>query len=114
LELYRARTLTSAVRELARNKLQLVDVQEIRRDNESTVRAGDYNIFLWKRNEKHIFGRGFLVHHRVVPAVKTEDFVRDKISYIVPRGRWCNNIFMNVHASGKENIDHLKNIFMRN
>ena len=46
--LYRAGSLTAAVRELARYKLDLVGVQEVRWDNGGTVRAGDYN-FIWKK-----------------------------------------------------------------
>ena len=47
--LCRAGSLTAAARELARYKLDLVDVQEVRWDEGGTVRAGDYNFFLWKR-----------------------------------------------------------------
>ena len=38
-------------RELARYKLDLVGVQEVRWDKGGTVRAGDYNFFYGKRNE---------------------------------------------------------------
>ena len=47
--LYRAGSRTAAARELARYKLDLVDVQEVRGDKGDTVQAGDYNFFLWKR-----------------------------------------------------------------
>jgi hypothetical protein len=43
--LYRAGTLTAAARELARYKLDLVDVQEVRWEKGGTVRTGDYNFF---------------------------------------------------------------------
>ena len=46
--LYRAGSLTAAARELARYKLDLVLVQEVRWDIGGTVRAGDYSFFLWK------------------------------------------------------------------
>jgi hypothetical protein len=45
--------LTALARELARNKLDLVGVQEVGWDIESTVRAGDYNFFYGKGNENH-------------------------------------------------------------
>jgi hypothetical protein len=38
-----------AARVLARYKLDLVGVQEVKWDKDETVRAGDYNFFLWKR-----------------------------------------------------------------
>ena len=57
--LYRAGTLTAAARELARYKLDLMGVQEVRWDREGvqevrwdrggTVRAEDYNFFYTKR-----------------------------------------------------------------
>jgi len=47
--LYRSGSLATVVRELARYKLNLVSVQEVRSDNELTVRAGDYIFFLLKR-----------------------------------------------------------------
>jgi len=47
--LYRTGAFMAAARELARYKLDLVGVQEVRWDRESMVRAGDYNFFLWKR-----------------------------------------------------------------
>jgi len=43
--LYRVGTLTAAARELARYKLDLVGVQEVRWEKGGTVRAGDYNFF---------------------------------------------------------------------
>ena len=39
--LYRAGSLTAAAKELARYRLDLVGVQEVRWDKGSTVRAGD-------------------------------------------------------------------------
>jgi exonuclease III len=46
--LYRAGSHTAAARQLARYKLDLVGVQEVRWENGSTVRAGDYNFFYGK------------------------------------------------------------------
>jgi len=46
---YWAHSLTAAARELARYKLGLVGVQEVRWDKGDIVRAGDYNFFLRKR-----------------------------------------------------------------
>jgi len=54
--LYRAGSLTTVARELARYKFDLVSVQEVRRDKGGTVRAGDYNLFYGKGNENHQLG----------------------------------------------------------
>ena len=54
--LYRAGSLTTVARELARYKFDLVSVQEVRWDKGGTVRAGDYNLFYGKGNENHQLG----------------------------------------------------------
>jgi hypothetical protein len=50
----------AAARELARYKLDLVVVQEVRWENEGTVKAGDYSFFYGKGNENHQLGTEFL------------------------------------------------------
>jgi hypothetical protein len=52
--------------ELARFKLDIEDVQEVRWDKGSTVRAGDYNFLYGKGNENRQLGTRFLLHHRIV------------------------------------------------
>ena len=52
--LYGAGSLTAVTRELARYKLDLVGVQEVRWDKGGTVRAGDYNFF-WRIILRWIF-----------------------------------------------------------
>ena len=43
--LYIAGALMAAARELARHKLDLAGVQEVRWEKEGTVKAGDYSFF---------------------------------------------------------------------
>jgi exonuclease III len=57
--LYRAGSHTAAARELARYKLDLVGVQEVRWDKEGTVRARDYNFHYGKGNENQQLGTRF-------------------------------------------------------
>ena len=52
--LYRSGSLRAAARELARYKLDLVGVQEVRWDKRSTVRAGDYVFFSMEEEKKII------------------------------------------------------------
>ena len=56
-------------------------------------------------------GTGFFVHHRIVSAVKTVEFVSDRVSYIVLRGRWCNIIVLNVNAPSEDKSDDSKDSF---
>ena len=58
--LHRAGSLTAPARELARYKLDLVGVQEVRWDKGGTARAGDYNFFYGKGDKNHQLGTGVL------------------------------------------------------
>jgi len=60
-----------------RYKLDLLGVQEVRWDKGGIVRAGDYFFFYGQGNENHQFGTGFVLHHRIVSAVKSVQFVSD-------------------------------------
>jgi hypothetical protein len=63
--------LAAVARELAEYDLDLVGVQVVRYEN-------------------HELGRGFFVHERLISAVKRVENARDAISYIIPRGHWCD------------------------
>ena len=78
--------------------------------NGGRVRAGDYN-FSMENEKNNINWEKDFVHHRIVSTVKREQFVRDRMSYIVLRGRWCNIIARIVHAPSEEKSDDSKDSF---
>ena len=59
-------------------------------------------------------GKGFFVHHKIVSAVKTVEFVSDRVSHLVLRGRWCNIIVLNMHAPSQEKSGDSKDSLCEN
>jgi hypothetical protein len=63
--------------------LDIVGVQEVRRDKSGTKRAEDYTFFYGAGNEDHRLVTGFFfVHKRIISAVTRVEFVSDSMSYI--------------------------------
>jgi exonuclease III len=88
-----------------------VGVQEVRWAGNGTVPAGDYTLFYGKGNEKHELGTGFFVRKGIMSAVKRVEFVNNRMSYTILRGRWYHIIVMNVHAPTEDKIDDVKHSF---
>jgi hypothetical protein len=51
------------------------------------------------------------VHKRIISAVERVEFVGDRMSYIILRGRWCHIIVQNVHAPTEDKTDDVKDSF---
>jgi hypothetical protein len=39
------------------------------------------------------------------------EFISNRMSYIILRGRWCHIIVLNVHSSTEDKIDYVKDSF---
>jgi hypothetical protein len=68
----------------------------------------EYIFFNGNENENNKVGIGFFVHKRITSAVKKAEFVSDRMSYIILRGRRCDIIVLNVHAPTENKIDDIK------
>jgi exonuclease III len=109
--LYRARSWKTVARELGKYKIDLVGVQEVRWEKKGTERAEEFTFFYGIGNEDHQIGTGFFVQKRIISGVRREEFVSDRMSYILLRGRWCNIVVLNVHAPCEDKSDDVKKRF---
>jgi hypothetical protein len=92
-------------------QLDIVGGQEIRWESSGTLPAEEYTIFYGKLNENHELGTGFFVHKRIISAVKKVEFIKDRMPYIILRGRWFHIIVLNVHAPREDKTDDVKDGF---
>jgi hypothetical protein len=58
--------------------------------------------------EDHQLGTGFFVHKRILSAVTRVEFISDRMSYIILRGRWSSVIVLNEHAICEDKGDVIK------
>jgi hypothetical protein len=102
---------TRVLRELVRYKLDLVAVQEVRWEGVAP-NLQENTRFYGKGNENHEVDTDFFVNKRIITAVKRFDFVSDRMSYIILRGRWCH-IVLHIHAPREDKTDDVKDSFYK-
>jgi hypothetical protein len=104
-------TLMTVSRELSRYRLDLVGVQEVRWEGSGTAPAGEYTFSYGNENENYELGTGFFEHKRIISLVKRAEFVSDRMSYTILRGRRFHIIVLNVHPPTGDKIDDVKDSF---
>ena len=109
--LYRTGGVTLVAKELARYRIDFVGVQEVRLDGNGISQIGDYLLYYGEGNNNHQLGTGFFIHKRIKSAVKKVEFISDRLSYLVLKGRWCDIVVINAHAPTEEKDDHIKDSF---
>jgi hypothetical protein len=68
---------------------------EVRWDKEG---AADYTFFYGNKSENHQLRTGFCGYQRIISAIKTAEFVSNRLPYMVLRKHCCDITFLNVHA----------------
>jgi exonuclease III len=96
----------TVAREIAKSKLDLAGVQEVRRDRGGTERAGEYTLFYGKGNENHELGTGFFVRKRIMSAVKRVE--------LILRGHWSDVLTEDKTVDTKDSFcEELEHVFSK-
>jgi hypothetical protein len=72
--------VNTVARELRKCKLHIIGAQKVRWVKGSTERAEEYTFSYGEENEVHQLGTGFLNIKRIISAVRTVEFVSDRLS----------------------------------
>jgi hypothetical protein len=83
--LHRTGAMKTVARELEKNRLDSVGVQEVRWEKVGTKRSEDYTFFYGEGNGVHQLGTCLFVQKRIVSAVKRVEYISDRMTYNIKR-----------------------------
>jgi hypothetical protein len=87
--------LKTVLREPAKYKLHIVGVLEVTREKCDTELPDGYTYFCGNISN---LVTGFILHTGIILVVDRVEFLSDRMPNIILRSRWCDIIFMNMHA----------------
>jgi hypothetical protein len=73
--------------------------------------ADDFMFFHGHGNTDHHFETGFLVRQSIISSVKRVKCIRDRMSNIALKVRWCCIIILNVHMPSEDKSDDTNDSF---
>jgi hypothetical protein len=53
-------------------------------------------------------GTIFFIHKGIISVVQRSEFINDRLSYVILRGRYCDIIVLNVHDPTEDKTDNIK------
>jgi hypothetical protein len=86
-----------------------VGVQEVRWEQQD--QQGNTHFSLERGMRIKNWVQVFFLHKRIISSVKRVEFVSDRMSCVILRGRWCHILVLNVHASTEDKTDDVKDSF---
>jgi hypothetical protein len=93
-----AGSLTGVGKELAKNNLDFVGVQEMGWNMDTCVTdpADDIAFLYGNGHDNHDLGTGFFVHKGIISSLEVG--VWSRMPFIMLRDYWCDIIVLNMHA----------------
>jgi hypothetical protein len=73
------------------------------------MRFSTWNVSMFEQGR--IPNSSFLLHKRIMSAVRGFEFVSDRMLYTILWGCWCDVIVLNVHALTGDKIDYVKDSY---
>ena len=84
--------------------------RKLRWPGEGSQESGSFSLF-YKAAERPEYGTGFLVGRRFLSAMREVQFVSDRISYIILKGKLHDFVIVNIHGPTEDKNNKMKDEF---